>query len=133
MAENKKMSKLQITLLSAALASGLVHVGTALADDNNVSQKDMLEQAVALYEKLSGDTVAIPASLENNCGSQMLGKAVMLGFTSTDEAASVSDSVAIRKQDALTILYKTIISYDYSYALSSDEIDEIMNTCYQNA
>lgn len=133
MAENKKMSKLQITLLSAAVASGLVPVSTALADDNNVSQKDMLEQAVALYEKLSEDTVAVPTSLANNCGSQILGKAVMLGFTSTDEASSVSDSVAIRKQDALTILYKTIISYDYSYALSSDEIDEIMNRCYDNA
>lgn len=132
MTDNSKLSKLHLAMITAALAAGAV-TGTAVADGGNVSEKDMLAQAVALYEKLSTEEVNVPNSLLVNCGDKELGKAVMLGFKNTDEISSVSDSVAIRKQDALTILYKTIISYDYSYALSSDEIDEIMNTCYDNA
>lgn len=134
MADNKRLTKLQIATLSAAFtASFAVSSTTVTAENSNVSEKDMLTQAIALYEKLSGSEVSVPDSLLNNCGDKNLGKAVMLGFKSVDEISTVSDSVAIRKQDALTILYKTIISYDYSYALSTGEIDEIMNTCYDNA
>ncbi|MBR0359860.1 MAG: C40 family peptidase [Clostridia bacterium] len=133
LADKNKLSKLQISLISAALATGLASATTVFAEDSTVSEKDMLTQAVALYEKLSGQEVVVPDALISNCGDKNLGKAVMLGFKNTDEAAYVSDAVAIRKQDALTILYKTILSYDYSYALTSDEIDEIMNNCYDNA
>ncbi len=134
MTDNNKLSKLRLTLITAALATGFVSVSnTVLAEDSNVSEKDMLTQAVALYEKLSGSEVAVPYSLSKSYGDENLGKAVILGFTSSDEAKALSDAVAIRKQDALTILYKTIISYDYSYALTSGEIDRIMNTCYDNA
>ena len=134
MADNAKLSKLRLTLITAALASGLISsANTVLAENGNVSEKDMLTQAVALYEKLSGGTVTVPEALVNECGDSNLAKAVMLGFKNTDEAVSVSDSVTIRKQDALTVLYKTILSYDYSYALDSDEIDSIMNDCYDNA
>lgn len=132
MTDNNKLSKLQLTLITAALATGIAST-TASAEDGNVSEKDMLAQAVALYEKLSGEQVAVPDALLDNCGDENLGKAIMLGFKNTDEVSSVSDAVAIRKQDALTILYKTIISYDYSYALTSGEIDEILNNCYDNA
>lgn len=134
MTDNNKLSKLRLTLITAALATGFVSIAnTAAADDSNVSEKDMLAQAVALYEKLSSEEVTVPDALLKDCGDENLGKAVMLGFKNTDEISAVSDAVTIRKQDALTILYKTIISYDYSYALSSAEIDEIMNGCYDNA
>ena len=133
LADKNKLSKLQISLISAALATGLASATTVSAEDSTVSEKDMLTQAVALYEKLSGQEVVVPDALVSNCGDKNLGKAVMLGFKNTDEVSYVSDAVAIRKQDALTILYKTILSYDYSYALTSDEIDEIMNNCYDNA
>lgn len=134
MTDRTKLSKLRLTLITAALASGLVSVAnTGLAEDSNVSEKDMLAQAVALYEKLSGEAVAVPDALVDECGSSELAKAVILGFKNADEAGSVSDAVTIRKQDALTVLYKTVISYDYSYALNSEEIDELMNTCYDNA
>ncbi len=134
MTDNKKLSKLRLTMITAALATGLVSAAnTTLAEDGNVSEKDMLRQAVALYEKLSGGEVAVPDALAKECGDANLAKAVMLGFKNTNEAASVSDAVTIRKQDALTVLYKTVLSYDYSYALTSDEIDEIMNSCYDNA
>ncbi len=134
MTDNNKLSKLGLSILTAALATGIASASnTTLAEDGNVSEKDMLVQAVALYEKLSCDTVNVPRALVDNFNDENLGKAVMLGFTSSDKVSEVSDTVAIRKQDALTILYKTIISYDYSYALTSGEIDEIMNTCYDNA
>lgn len=126
-----KLSKLKLALLSTAIITGLGTV--AHAEDADVSEKDMLHQAVALFEKLSGNEVVVPEGLRRDCGEVSLGKAVVLGFTNIDEVSSVSDAVAIRKQDALTVLYKTIISFDYSFALESEEIDEIMNTCYDNA
>ena len=126
------LSKLRFALALASITAGMT-AGNVCAEDANVSEKDMLAQAVALYEKLSGSEVAVPDGLVKYCGTEALGKAVMLGFKNADEAASSSDAIAIRKQDALTILYKTVISYDYSFALSSDEIDLIMNECYDNA
>ncbi len=131
MADNLKISKLRLALLSTAIVTGASI--TAHAQDADVSERDMLAQAVALYEKLSGSEVVVPHGFANNCSDTALSKAVMLGFTNIDEVSSVSDAVAIRKQDALTVLYKTVLSYDYSFALESDEIDEIMNTCYDNA
>lgn len=134
MTDNNKLSKLRLAVLTAAIMTGAISAPLiAQADDSNVSEKDMLTQAVALYEKLSGDVVTVPDALKSQCNDENLGKAVMLGFTNSDEANTVSDAVAIRKQDALTILYKTVISYDYSYALTTDEIDKIMNSCYDNA
>lgn len=131
MADKFKTSKLRLALLTTALVAGMGI--TANAEDADVSEKDMIAQGVALYEKLAGSEIIVPQGLINDCGNIAMGKAVMLGFTNIDEVSTVSDAVAIRKQDALTVLYKTILSYDYSYALSSDEIDEIMNTCYDNA
>ena len=134
MTDNNKLSKLRLAGLTAAIMTGAISAPLiAQADDINVSEKDMLTQAVALYEKLSGDVVTVPDALKSQCNDENLGKAVMLGFTNSDTANTVSDVVAIRKQDALTILYKTVISYDYSYALTTDEIDKIMNSCYDNA
>ena len=134
MTDNNKLSKLRLAVLTAAIMTGAISAPLiAQADDSNVSEKDMLTQAVALYEKLSGDVVTVPDALKSQCNDENLGKAVMLGFTNSDAANTVSDAVAIRKQDALTILYKTVISYDYSYALTTDEIDKIMNSCYDNA
>lgn len=134
MTDNNKLSKLRLAGLTAAIMTGAISAPLiAQADDSNVSEKDMLTQAVALYEKLSGDIVTVPDALKSQCNDENLGKAVMLGFTNSDAANTVSDAVAIRKQDALTILYKTVISYDYSYALTTDEIDKIMNSCYDNA
>lgn len=119
MADNNKLSKMQLSFITAALATGLVSATTVSAEDATVSEKDMLTQAVALYEKLSGQEVTVPNVLVDNCGDANLGKAVILGFKNTDELSGVSDAIAIKKQDALTILYKTVLSYDYSYALTS--------------
>lgn len=133
MTDNAKQSKLKLALLCTALTTGLASMGTTVGAQSNVSEKDMLTQAVALYEKLSAAEVTPPKALVKECKDESLAKAVMLGFVNADDSRSVSSNTAIRKQDAMTILYKTVISYDYSFALSTDEIDEIMESCFDNA
>lgn len=133
MTDNAKQSKLKLALLCTALTTGLASMGTVVGAQSNVSEKDMLTQAVALYEKLSAAEVTPPKALIKECKDESLAKAVMLGFVNADGSRSASSSTAIRKQDAMTVLYKTVISYDYSFALSTDEIDEIMESCFDNA
>ena len=132
--DTSKIPKLRFMMMSAVLAAGLAHVGIgAEAKDANISERDMLEQAVELYEKLSGETVEAPEALTKGADGEVLGKSAVLGFINADEMDSVSESETLRKQDVMTILYKTIIDFDDSYALSSEEVDEILNRCYDNA
>lgn len=133
MTDKTKQSKLKLALLCTALTTGLAGTAANVGAESNVSEKDMLAQAVALYEKLSAAEVDVPNALVKNCRDESLAKAVMLGYVNADDTASVSGSTAIRKQDAMTVLYKTVIGYDYSFALSTEEIDEIMDSCCDNA
>ena len=51
MTDNNKLSKLRLAGLTAAIMTGAISAPLiAQADDSNVSEKDMLTQAVALYE-----------------------------------------------------------------------------------
>ena len=131
MTENTKTQKLKLMMITAALTAGFSQLSiTAHADESAVvSEKDILLQAVSLYEKLSGTAVSLPAPLSE----QELGKAVVLGFANADELAEISAETGLRKQDVMTVLYKTIINFDDTFALTSDEVDEIMNNCYDNA
>ena len=108
--DTSKIPKLRFMMMSAVLAAGLAHVGIgAEAKDANISERDMLEQAVELYEKLSGETVEAPEALTKGADGEVLGKSAVLGFINADEMDSVSESETLRKQDVMTILYKTII------------------------
>ncbi len=134
LADNTKLQKLKLALFTAALSTGAVSLGTtALAEQTVVSEAEMLKEAVILYEKLSGTAVEVPESLTAHCGDETLGKAVVLGFANADEIHTIADSLSLRKQDAMTVLYKTIIDFDDSFALSSDEIDEYLGRCCDNA
>ena len=126
-----KASKIKVVLFAALVASGLGQIGASAAD-GEMSRNDMLEQAVALYEKLSGEEVALPTAV-NVDSEEFLAKSVALGFLNADETDDELGSVSLRKQDAMTVLYKTIINFDDSYALSSGEVDEILNQCSDNA
>ena len=121
-------------MFSAVIAAGITHTGlSVLAEGAEVSEYDMLEQAVALYEKLNNGeapSAPIPGAESRN---DFLSKSVALGFVNADELETVSEAVSMRKQDVMTVLYKTIIDFDDSYALESDEVDEIMNRCFDNA
>ncbi len=132
LADNLKLRKLKLAVLTAALSTGAVSLGTsALAENAVVSEADMLREAVALYEKLSGTEVEVSEALSADCGDEVLGKAVMLGFANADEINT--EALSLRKQDAMTVLYKTIIDFDDSFALSSEEVDEYLNKCCDNA
>ena len=134
MSEKSKLSKIRLLLITAAIATSMGAVGTtAFADNETISEKDIYAQAVSLYEKLSDAEVIVPQSIADYCSDESLGKAVVLGFKNADEIGSISDETPLRKQDVMTVLYKTIIDFDDSFALSSDEVDEIMNKCYDNA
>lgn len=134
MSDNTKLKKLRLALITAAIASGITAMGSqALASDEAISQKEMYTQAVVLYEKLTGSEVEVPQALAELCDEASVSKAVMLGFANADEINSVSEEPSLRKQDAMTVLYKTIIDFDDSFALTSDEVDEILNTCNDNA
>ncbi len=128
------MPKLRLMMASALLSAVVGGAGmSALAEDADISERDMLEQAVVLYEKLSNKEADIPNGLPGAEEQPFLGKSVALGFINADEMDSISGATTIRKQDVMTILYKTIIDFDDSYALTSDEVDEIMNRCCDNA
>lgn len=134
LADISKLPKMRLLMFSALVAAGASQLGsTALAADGSISEHDMLDQAVALYEKLSGSEVDVPAGLAENSEELFLGKSVVLGFINADEMDTVSEAATLRKQDAMTVLYKTIIDFDDSYALSTDEVDKLMNKCYDNA
>lgn len=130
---NLKSSTIRMIVFSALVAAGVGKTGTAaLAAEGEIGQRDMLQQAVALYEKLSGEEAAMPQGVSSETEDFIL-KSVSLGFINADETDGISDSDAVRKQDVMTILYKTIINFDDSYALSSGEVDEILNSCSDNA
>lgn len=130
---NLKSSKIRTILFSALVAAGVVQLGTtAMAAEGEIAERDILDQAVALYEKLSGEAVAMPNGM-NFDEEEFIIKSVALGFVNADEIDNISDSTALRKQDVMTVLYKTIINFDDSYALSSGEVDEILNSCNENA
>lgn len=132
MADNTKLPKMRLLLITAALAAGLGHTGSTAFAAASVSERDMFDQAVALYEKLSGNQVEVPSALSDISKDPVLVKAVTLGFANSDELTSEALKTSLRKQDAMTVLYKTIINFDDSFALSADEVDEIMNKCYDN-
>lgn len=127
----KVMPKLSALIAIAMLASG----GTVFAEDgeNVLSGYDVLDQAVALYEKLQRSEVQIPEPLMEQGIDEHLLKSVVLGYVNLDETEALASAPEVSKQDVMTILYKTIINYDSSYAISEEEADNILNDCYDNA
>lgn len=134
LADDSRLHNLKLAVITAALSAGMLsQTSAALAETNNVSEAELLKEAVALYEKLSGKEVEVPQSLTELCNDEGLGKAIILGFANADEINEIANSVSLRKQDAMTVLYKTIIDFDDSFALSYDEVDEYLNKCCDNA
>ena len=128
----KVMPKLGALIVIALLASG--GTGSLAAEgDAKLSGSDVLDQAVALYEKLQHSEVEIPAPLTDKGIDEHLLKSVVLGYVNLDETETAAKAAEVSKQDVMTILYKTIINYDGTYAISEEEADDILNNCYDNA
>jgi hypothetical protein len=128
------MPKMCALIVIAMLASGAVQMNnTAYADNSPISGRDVLNQAVELYENLQQDEIDVPAEMSDTGLEQSFLKAVVMGYANLDDAESIESVSEITKQDFMSILYKTIINYDLSYAISAEEADAILNECYDNA
>ncbi len=134
MLHNKnRSSKLRAILVIAILAASASQMNNVLADDVAVSGNDMLDQAVALYEKLYDGEVQIPEQLFEYEMDEHLLKSVALGYANLDEVEEVAAISEVRKQDVMSLLYKTVINYDSSYIISDEEATDILNECCDNA
>ena len=77
-------------LVIALLAASASYANSAFAESAPVSGKDMLDQAVALYEKLIDNSIDIPQQLSDYNVEDYILKSVVLGYINLDEAESPS-------------------------------------------
>lgn len=127
------ISRLCAMIVIAILASGAGYMkNSASAQGTAIKSGEALEQVVSLHEKLQGNSVEVPMGMYGSGLDDGLLKSVVLGYVNLDEAEALSE-LTMRKQDMMSALYKTVISYDDSFAISSDEAEIILNNCYDNA
>lgn len=131
MNSNKKTRRLLAAIIIAMLTAGASV--TALADDVSISEYDAFDQGVALYEQLSSEAVSIPQQLVNEGYDETFVKSVVLGFANLDEYGEGLYSEYISKQDFMNILYKTVISCNYEFAMTEEEAEEVLSTCFNDA
>ena len=127
------ISKLCAMIVIAILASGAGYMkNSASAHGVALTSGEAMEQVVYLHEKLQESTVEVPTGMYGSGLSDGLLKSVVLGYVNLDDAEAFSE-LTMRKQDMMNILYKTVISYDESFAIGYDEAEMILNSCYDNA
>lgn len=129
-ARKRFMSKLCMLIVIALLASFGASAG---AKEAHISCKDAFDKTVVLYEKLQNNTVQIPQGMDDGGFDESFLKSVVLGYANLSDSDTVYAAETIRKQDMINILYKTVINYDDSYAITAQEADLILNNCYDNA
>lgn len=134
MLRRKIMPKMCTAIVVALLASGAGQVNKALADDGGlVSNKDLMEQVVLLYEKMSSTEVSVPEGMETGELDKNALKAVVLGYINVDDLTGENAEKTITKQQVMNVLYKTVININDSFAISEDEANEILSECHDNA
>ncbi len=133
------MKRRKKAVLCAVLASLMfcssarqISVINVLAD-TAVSEVKALSEAVNLYERLTDTEVPVPDELTETGLDIDILKSVMLGYINLDDTEESQQEMSIRKQDFMSVLYKTIVSYNDSYTIYEDEANLILNKCYDNA
>lgn len=111
------------------LASGVHTINKAVLASSPITETEALSQAVSLYESLTLSEVSVPDGLDAD--PEIL-KSVVLGYINLEDTKDTAEK-SVRKQDFISILYKTIISYNESYTIYEDEANAILNKCYDNA
>lgn len=133
MAERSIKSTVCAIIAASLIVPLTAQLNTSVYADNSlIPEREALSQAVALYEDLQNDTVQIPSGADLDGYDEDFLKAVIMGYANLSDADGVT-AKEISKQDFMTVLYKTIINYDPSYAISAEETDAILNECYDNA
>ncbi len=134
MSDRRVKKRICALIVIALLASGTPQLnGSVYADNSLISEREALDSAVALYETLQNGEIAIPDDMSEKGVDKTFLKAVVMGYANMDEADEINGAGEISKQDFMEILYKTVINYDFSYAVGEDETDAILNECYDNA
>lgn len=126
------MKLLEKSALCAAVLTAALALGVS-ANASPITERDALANAVSLYETLSGGEVNVPAELTEETDDAELLKSALLGYINFDDTYYVSQGAGIRRQDFISVLYKTVVLADDSYMMSADEADSILNECYNNA
>lgn len=129
----RKKAVLCAIIAAITLSSGTHRIEFNVLASSPASETEALSDAVALYERLTDTRVEIPSELEAEELSSDILKSVVLGYINMEDTEETLQERTIRKQDFMSILYKTIISYNDSYMMYSDEADLILNECYDNA
>lgn len=128
-----KKSALCAVLSAIVLSSSIPKLCMNVSADAAITETEAFEQAVALYEHLAEHEVEIPQGLDMQGIDAGMLKSVVLGYMNFDDAEAARQETTISKQDFITVLYKTIVSYNDSYVIYDDEADAILNECYDNA
>lgn len=115
------------------LTSGTHRMNFAVLASSVVSRTEAMAEAVSLYERLSGAEVELPEGMEYDGTDRDLLKSVVLGYMNMEDTEEAIQEQSIRKQDFMSVLYKTIITYNSSYTMFEDEANAILNKCYDNA
>ncbi len=129
----KRKKTVLCAIMAAILLAGTSQIGISVLADTPVSETEALESAVSLYERLTDSEVQIPDGLDVSGLDENMLKSIVLGYVNFDETDEALQDKSIRKQDFITILYKTIIGYNDSYTIYEDETNAILNECYDNA
>lgn len=125
----RKRTVLCAILSAVMLASGVHTINKAVLASSPITETEALSQAVSLYESLTLSEVSVPDGLDAD--PEIL-KSVVLGYINLEDTKDTAEK-SVRKQDFISILYKTIISYNESYTIYEDEANAILNKCYDNA
>lgn len=118
-------------IISAIMLSSGAPVYITASADTPITELEAMEQAVSLYESLTMEEVPIPDEFDGLGIDREVLKSIVLGYINLEDASG--DDVSIRKQDFMTVLYKTIVTYNDSYTVYEDEANSILNECYDNA
>lgn len=129
----RKKAVLCAILSAVLLTSGTHRINLPVLASSPIAETEALTNAVALYESLTETTVNVPEGLEEMQLDTEIIKSIVLGYINLEDTEEALQDKSIRKQDFISILYKTIISYNDSYTIYEDEANAILNKCYDNA
>lgn len=129
----RKKAVLCAVIAAIVLSSGTPKINRIALASSPVSETEALTQAVNLYERLTDETVEIPKELDEIGLDKDILKSIALGYVNLEDTEEALQEKTMRKQDFVSVLYKTIVSYNDSYIIYEDETNSILNTCYDNA
>ena len=129
----RKKAVLCAILAGIMLSTATPSLKLTVFADSAITETEALDKAVALYEHLTDKEVEIPQGLDETGLDTNLIKPIVLGYINFEDTEEAKQEKSITKQDFMTILYKTIITYNDSYTIYEDEANSILNECYDNA